>query len=99
MLPDKFADPQVIWNGFIIPIHILIASVDGFAWNVVNEGSSVLWDFILENECHIHLVNLHHISITHWNGYEMMRSERTVEGGEIPRLLSKWSLIKSSSQV
>ena len=97
MLPDKFADPQVIWNGFIIPICILIVSIDGFAWNIINKRSGVLQNFVLEDEYHICLVNLHHISITHWNGCKMMRSKRAVEGGEISRLLSEQSLIKSSS--
>ena len=99
MLPDKSVDPQVIWNDFIVSICILIVSINGFGWNIVNERSDVLRNFILEDECHICLVNLHCINITHWNGCEIMRPKRTVEGGKIPRLLSEWSLIKSGSQV
>ena len=66
MLPDRSVDSWIIWDGFVVPVHILIVNVKRFSWNVVNEGSGVLWDLVLEDECHICLVNLHCISIYAW---------------------------------
>lgn len=95
----KAADSQIIQNGLIQAILILIPGSNRYDWQVIYKGVSVVGNLVLKNESHVSLIDLYCIGVSCRDSYEMHRTHRAVKGGEIVWAQIKWMLVESVMEV
>ena len=67
--------------------------------DIVNKGKRILWDFVLQDECDVTVLDLLRVRIPHRYAREATSSKRRLEGSEVSRVRVELPLVKADEKI